>query len=63
MNRETMASAVMAASTPTGAGCSLWLWLSGHDAAWYIAILTGVLLASQLFWGWARWFRGEHGAN
>lgn len=47
----------MAASAPTGLVSSFWLWLSGHDAAWFIALLTGALIASQLYWGWARWMR------
>lgn len=63
MDRETIASAVKAASTPTGGICTFWLWLSGHDAAWYIAILTGLLLVSQLFWGWSKWFDGARGAG
>jgi hypothetical protein len=59
MNQTTIAKATNAASGPAGILSSFWLWVSGHDAAWWIAILTAMLLASQLYWGWARWFREE----
>lgn len=33
-----------------------WLWLVNHELAWWVSLVTIVYVASQLFWGWAKYF-------
>ncbi|WP_260430076.1 hypothetical protein [Burkholderia cenocepacia] len=56
MKREIAASA---ATTAPAVVSDVWLWLQNHDAAWWVSILTVIWILSQLYWGWAKFFRGS----
>ncbi|MDN7558233.1 hypothetical protein [Burkholderia orbicola] len=58
MHKETIASATSGAASGVGITNSVWLWLTADPAAHTITILTVLLIASQLFWGWRKFFKG-----
>jgi uncharacterized membrane protein len=37
-----------------------WLWLANHELAWWVSLGTLLYIASQLFWGWMKYFRGGY---
>lgn len=40
--------------TMPGLVSTMWLWLSNHDGAWWVSVLTVVYIVSQLIWGWSK---------
>jgi hypothetical protein len=59
MHKEMAATATSGAASAIGAASSWWLWLTDQNAAHVVTVLTVALIASQLFWGWRKFFRGE----
>lgn len=59
MNRETTAMAASGVASSAGIGNSIWLWMISDPAAHGLTVLTGLLVLSQLFWGWRKFLREE----
>jgi hypothetical protein len=59
MHKEMIATAASGSASIVGTLSSWWLWLTDQNAAHVVTTLTVALIASQLFWGWRRFFRGE----
>ncbi|MCA8018065.1 hypothetical protein [Burkholderia metallica] len=58
MNKATITTAVSGGASVLGALNTWWMWFKADPSAHTIAILTGSLIASQLFWGWRKFFKG-----
>ncbi|GAB2885942.1 hypothetical protein GCM10027093_21260 [Paraburkholderia jirisanensis] len=57
MHKEIVSTTTNAATSAGGIASSWWLWLTDPSLAHFVTILTAILIASQLFWGWRRFFR------
>lgn len=58
MHKETVSITTSGAISGAGIANSLWLWLIADPASHSLSILTGLLIASQLFWGWRKFLKG-----
>lgn len=56
MNSTDSIWATIGKNIPPIAG-NWWLWLSNHELAWWVSLFTMVYIASQLFWGWVKYFK------
>ena len=59
MNKETVAMAASSTASVAGSLNSWWLWVKADPSAHLVTMLTLALIASQLYWGWRKFFRGE----
>lgn len=59
MHKEMTATVASGVTSITGAASSWWLWLTDQTAAHIVTTLTVMLIASQLIWGWRKFFKGE----
>ena len=50
---------VAAAQTVPAVFGDVWLWITNHELAWFVSLLTIVYILSQLFWGWAKYLRRQ----
>lgn len=57
MSKEAIGVAASSAASGVGTVNSIWLWLIADPAAHSMTILTGILVLSQLYWGWRKFIK------
>lgn len=57
MNKEAIAASANGVTSAAGITSSWWLWLTDPNSAHVITVLTGILILSQLIWGWRKFFK------
>lgn len=56
MKKEFAVAAVQTSPAVIG---DIWLWITNHELAWFVSLLTILYICSQLFWGWSKFWRGR----
>ncbi|GEM_PF-5810032 len=54
MKKEVVTAAAQTSPAVLG---DVWLWITNHELAWFVSLLTIIYILSQLFWGWAKYLR------